>query len=124
MKMGKMGDLAKRTVEEQPVQDTETKASNSPMRSPVRPQGRPTRGKSTIKSRTMSIEDEFISLISVMENVDRWNRFTRSDVIRAAIMNLASESPQQIAETISVLRETPASEAEMRGEQIRRELEQ
>ena len=48
----------------------------------------------------MSIEDEFIALISVMENVDRWNRFTRSDVIRAAIMNLASESPQTIAETI------------------------
>ncbi|MCY2006096.1 hypothetical protein OW774_26785, partial [Klebsiella pneumoniae] len=79
--------------------------------------------KSSIKSRTMSIEDEFIALISVMENVDRWNRFTRSDVIRAAIMNLASESPQTIAETISVLRSTPASEAEMRAEQIRRELE-
>ncbi|MCB7875928.1 hypothetical protein KAG49_11410, partial [Klebsiella pneumoniae] len=81
------------------------------------------KAKSSIKSRTMSIEDEFIALISVMENVDRWNRFTRSDVIRAAIMNLASESPQTIAETISVLRSTPASEAEMRAEQIRRELE-
>lgn len=120
MKMGKMGDLAKRTVEETSSQDAE---AMQPMRSPTRPQGRPSRGKTSIKSRTMSIEDEFISLISVMENVDRWNRFTRSDVIRAAIMNLASESPQQIAETISVLRETPASEAEMRGEQIRRELE-
>ncbi|WP_227541542.1 hypothetical protein [Klebsiella pneumoniae] len=53
----------------------------------------------------MSIEDEFISLISVMENVDRWNRFTRSDVIRAAIMNLASESPER-TETIAVLRDS------------------
>lgn len=117
----KMGDLAKKPQASEQTQDAETK---QPMRSPTRAQGRPSRGKSSIKSRTMSIEDEFISLISVMENVDRWNRFTRSDVIRAAIMNLASESPKQIAETIAVLRETPASEAEMRGEQIRRELEQ
>ncbi|AVO98621.1 hypothetical protein D4N06_20555 [Klebsiella pneumoniae] len=120
----KMGDLAKKPQAAEEVSQSTESEVKQPMRSPTRPQGRPTRGKSSIKSRTMSIEDEFISLISVMENVDRWNRFTRSDVIRAAIMNLASESPERIAETIAVLRETPASEAEMRGEQIRRELEQ
>ncbi|WP_207911649.1 hypothetical protein [Klebsiella grimontii] len=71
----------------------------------------------------MSVENEFISLISVMENVDRWNRFTRSDIIRPAIMNLASESPEIIVETIAVLRETPAFEAEIRGELIRHKFE-
>ena len=116
----KMGDLAKKPQTNEQTPEVEAK---QPMRAPTRPQGRPTRGKSSIKSRTMSIEDEFIALISVMENVDRWNRFTRSDVIRAAIMNLASESPKEIAETISVLRETPASEAEMLAEKIRRDLE-
>ena len=119
----KMGDLAKKPQAAEEVSQSTESEVKQPMRSPTRPQARHTRGKSSIKSRTMSIEDEFISLISVMENVDRWNRFTRSDVIRAAIMNLASESPERIAETIAVLRETPASEAEMRGEQIRRELE-
>jgi hypothetical protein len=49
----KMGDLAKRPAAEAAAK------SSTPMRQPVRPQGRPTRGKEKIKSRTMSLEDEY-----------------------------------------------------------------
>lgn len=49
----KMGDLAKRKEPDAPAKNT------TPLRQPVRPQGRPTRGKEKIKSRTMSLEDEY-----------------------------------------------------------------
>ena len=42
----KMGDLAKRKEPDAPAKNT------TPLRQPVRPQGRPTRGKEKIKSRT------------------------------------------------------------------------
>ena len=49
----KMGDLAKR-----PAAEAVAPKSSTPMRQPVRPQGRPTRGKEKIKSRTMSLGRE------------------------------------------------------------------
>lgn len=57
----RMGDLAKRKEPEEPVK------SSTPMRQPVRPQGRPTRGKEKIKSRTMSLEDEYFDLLEMMK---------------------------------------------------------
>ncbi|MGS5128427.1 hypothetical protein ACVD2F_26500, partial [Escherichia coli] len=53
----RMGDLAKRNEPKEPAK------SSTPLRQPVRPQGRPTRGKEKIKSRTMSLEDEYFELL-------------------------------------------------------------
>ncbi|HFP9309458.1 TPA: hypothetical protein ACJI3N_005205 [Raoultella planticola] len=117
-----MSDLAKKPVAEEQSKETESRA-NSPMRSPVRPQGKPRRGKSTIKSRSLSIEDEFMELIDVMTNADRWERSTRSDIIRAAIIHLASVEESKLAETIKTLKATSSVEASQRAEILRRKLD-
>lgn len=100
-----------------------TAVDRAPLRSGTRPQGRPSRGKAAIKSRTMSIEDEYMSLIDTMTSVSRWNRMTRSDVIRAAVIHLSRLDPKEMAETILKLKDTPASDASIRSEEIKRILE-
>ncbi|AYR58337.1 hypothetical protein DKA26_15205 [Salmonella enterica subsp. enterica serovar Typhi] len=112
----RMGDLAKRKEPEEPAK------SSTPMRQPVRPQGRPTRGKEKIKSRTMSLEDEYFDLLEMMKFIPRFEKFTRSDVIRAAIFHLAEKSPQEIEDIVKLNEAITAADVTMRTDEIKREL--
>ncbi len=113
----KMGDLAKR-----PAAESAAPKSSTPMRQPVRPQGRPTRGKEKIKSRTMSLEDEYFELLEMMKFIPRFEKFTRSDVIRAAIFHLAEKSPQEIEDIVKMNEAITAADVTMRTDEIKREL--
>ena len=112
----KMGDLAKRKEPDAPAKNT------TPLRQPVRPQGRPTRGKEKIKSRTMSLEDEYFELLEMMKFIPRFEKFTRSDVIRAAIFHLAEKSPQEIEDIVKLNEAITAADVTMRTDEIKREL--
>ncbi|EFC7371410.1 hypothetical protein D1O82_01475 [Escherichia coli] len=112
----KMGDLAKRKEPDGPAKNT------TPLRQPVRPQGRPTRGKEKIKSRTMSLEDEYFELLEMMKFIPRFEKFTRSDVIRAAIFHLAEKSPQEIEDIVKLNEAITAADVTMRTDEIKREL--
>lgn len=113
----KMGDLAKR-----PAAEAAAPKSSTPMRcQPVRPQGRPTRGKEKIKSRTMSLEDEYFELLEMMKFILA-SKFTRSDVIRAAIFHLAEKSPQEIEDIVKMNEAITAADVTMRTDEIKREL--
>lgn len=112
-----MGDLAKR-----PAAEAAAPKSSTPMRQPVRPQGRPTRGKEKIKSRTMSLEDEYFELLEMMKFIPRFEKFTRSDVIRAAIFHLAEKSPQEIEDIVKMNEAITAADVTMRTDEIKREL--
>lgn len=121
-----MGDLAKRNTP--PASKTENApetqaATNAPLRNPVKPQGRPTRGKSKIQSRTMSMEDEYIELIDMLAVIPRFDKFTRSDVIRAAIFQLSEKEPAEIEEAIKLnIEAVNASDVSFRTEEIKRKL--
>lgn len=110
----KMGDLAKRKEPDAPAKNT------TPLRQPVRPQGRPTRGKEKIKSRTMSLEDEYFELLEMMKFIPRFEKFTRSDVIRAAIFHLAEKSPQEIEDIVKLNEAITAADVTMRTDEIKR----
>lgn len=112
----KMGDLAKRKEPDAPAKNT------TPLRQPVRPQGRPTRGKEKIKSRTMSLEDEYFELLEMMKFIPRFEKFTRSDVIRAAIFHLAEKTPQEIEDIVKLNEAITAADVTMRTDEIKREL--
>ena len=123
-----MGDLAKRTTPaaetpEAQQQENQPATPAAPLRNPVKPQGRPTRGKSKIQSRTMSMEDEYIELIYMLAVIPRFDKFTRSDVIRAAIFQLSEKSPAEIEEAIKLnIEAVNASDVSFRTEEIKRKL--
>ncbi len=122
-----MGDLTKR-VAPQAAPETQKQQSQpatpaAPLRNPVKPQGRPTRGKSKIQSRTMSMEDEYIELIDMLAVIPRFDKFTRSDVIRAAIFQLSEKEPAEIEEAIKLnIEAVNSSDVSFRTEEIKRKL--
>ncbi|HDC4314673.1 hypothetical protein NOX27_24080 [Enterobacter kobei] len=122
-----MGDLTKRvtppTAPEAQQQESQPVTPAAPLRNPVKPQGRPTRGKSKIQSRTMSMEDEYIELIDMLAVIPRFDKFTRSDVIRAAIFQLSEKTPAEIEEAIKLnIEAVNASDVSFRTEEIKRKL--
>ncbi|EOC0083351.1 hypothetical protein [Cronobacter sp. JZ38] len=122
-----MGDLTKRVAPqaapEAQKQQLQPATPAAPLRNPVKPQGRPTRGKSKIQSRTMSMEDEYIELIDMLAVIPRFDKFTRSDVIRAAIFQLSEKSPAEIEEAIKLnIEAVNASDVSFRTEEIKRKL--
>lgn len=95
----------------------------APLRNPAKPQGRPTRGKSKIQSRTMSMEDEYIELIYMLAVIYRLDKFTHSDVLRAAIFQLSEKSPAEIEEAIKLnIEAVNASDVSSRTEEIKRKI--
>ena len=122
-----MGDLTKRVAPqaapEAQKQQLQPATPTAPLRNPVKPQGRPTRGKSKIQSRTMSMEDEYIELIDMLAVIPRFDKFTRSDVIRAAIFQLSEKTPAEIEEAIKLnIEAVNASDVSFRTEEIKRKL--
>lgn len=121
-----MGDLRK-TVTPQTDTQPEVPANvpatpAAPLRNPVKPQGRPTRGKNKIQSRTMSMEDEYVEMIDMLGAIPRFEKFNRSDVIRAAIFELASRDPHEIEEIMRANESVSASDVSLRTEEIKRQL--
>ncbi|HGT0839247.1 TPA: hypothetical protein ACMVU6_005783, partial [Klebsiella pneumoniae] len=49
-------------------------------------------------------------------------KFTRSDVIRAAIFHLAEKSPQEIEDIVKMNEAITAADVTMRTDEIKREL--
>lgn len=123
-----MGDLAKRTkpaeaTTEAQQQESQPAIPAAPLRNPVKPQDRPTRGESKILSRTRSMEDEYIELIDMLAVIPRFDKFTRSDVIRATIFQQLEKTPAEIEEAIKLnIEAVNASDVSFRTEEIKRKL--
>lgn len=67
----------------------------------------------------MPMGDEYIDMLGV---IPRFEKFNRSDVIRAAIFNLASKDPQEIEEIIRLNEAVTSSDVSLRTEEVKRQL--
>ena len=70
----------------------------------------------------MSLEDEYFDLLEMMKFIPRFEKFTRSDVIRAAIFPLAEKSLQEIEDIVKLNEALTAADVTMRTDEIKREL--
>ncbi|WP_255602786.1 hypothetical protein [Pantoea sp. DY-15] len=71
----------------------------------------------------MSMEDEYIELSDMLTVIPRFDKFKRSDVIRAAIIKLSESEPTDIEAAIKLNTESvTASDVSFRTEEIKRKL--
>jgi hypothetical protein len=70
----------------------------------------------------MSLEDEYFELLEMMKCIPRFDKFTRSDVIRAAIYSLGQRDPIEIEDVIRKNADVLPSVVTQRADEIKRIL--
>lgn len=112
----KFGGLGKKAEPEKQVE------ALKPTVTAKRPQGAVRKGKNPIRSRTFSLEDEFIEFLDYLVVLSGEEKFTRTDVARAAFANLSGYGADRIVDILRKNSKVKSAEIEGRTLELKRQV--
>ncbi|HBW2270327.1 hypothetical protein K5C76_21085 [Klebsiella pneumoniae] len=117
-KAGGFGDLTSGARQSKRIEE-----ADKPARVSNKTQGAPLKGKTAIRSRTISLEEEYVEFMEILVKRLPDLSLSRSDVVRVALVALSKMKAEKLKSVIEQNRLTTSNEVGLRITELEREFD-